>query len=140
MGNGDAKSGDGYKFRGRGLAQLTGRGNYEKFNTYAHKHKWVEESINFVENPDLLITNGRYALLSAVWFWNKEELYEIADADDGKMSPYTFKDEYGKEHTIQVNEALRKITCRINGGKNGLEHRQKAYERIKNDGVFNAFK
>ncbi|PAF46261.1 hypothetical protein BKH41_09410 [Helicobacter sp. 12S02232-10] len=135
---GNTKSGDGYKFRGRGLAQLTGRGNYEEFNTYAHKHKWVEESINFVENPDLLITNGRYALLSAVWFWNKEELYEIADADDGKMC--TPKDKHGKKLDIEVNEALSKITCRINGGENGLEHRQKAYERIKNDGVFDAFK
>ena len=61
MGNGDEASKDGYKFRGRGYIQLTGKSNYASFD------QLVEE--NILENPDLVAT--KYPLLSAGYFWNK---------------------------------------------------------------------
>lgn len=61
MGNGDEGSKEGYKFRGRGFLQLTGKDNYDAFD------KLVDE--NVVENPDLVST--KYPLLSAAWFFQR---------------------------------------------------------------------
>jgi len=61
MGNGDEVSGEGFKFRGRGFIQLTGKQNYTEFG------KAINEDI--VSNPDKVATN--YPLLSAAWFFSK---------------------------------------------------------------------
>ncbi|MBP6304185.1 MAG: glycoside hydrolase family 19 protein [Bacteroidia bacterium] len=73
MGNGNEASGDGWKFRGRGLIQLTGKENYQKFSQ--------ENGIDCVKNPDLLL-QPEWALTSACWFWKKKNLNEFADKDD----------------------------------------------------------
>lgn len=67
MGNGNEASGDGWKFRGRGLIQLTGRDNYTQFGS--------------VNNPDYLSTPAG-AVASAAWFWNKNNLNQYADAGE----------------------------------------------------------
>jgi putative chitinase len=72
MANGNEESGDGWKFKGRGLIQLTGRANYTAYD------KAVPESV--LENPDLVA--GVLALDSAGWFWNTNGLNKIADAGD----------------------------------------------------------
>lgn len=72
MGNGPEASGDGYRYRGRGLIQLTGRDNYRQFAT------WVGDDV--VANPDLVAT--RYAVHSAVFYWTRRDLNAAADADD----------------------------------------------------------
>jgi putative chitinase len=72
MANGNEESGDGWKFRGRGLIQLTGRANYTAYD------KAVPE--NVLENPDLVA--GVLALDSAGWFWNTNGLNKISDAGD----------------------------------------------------------
>lgn len=72
MGNGPEASGEGYKFRGRGYIQLTGKANYAEFD------KVVTE--NIVENPDLVAT--KYPLLSAAWFFHKNCLGRCKDASD----------------------------------------------------------
>jgi putative chitinase len=72
MGNGDPASGDGWRYRGRGLIQLTGRDNYVAFA------KDVDMAV--VQNPDLVAT-PRYAALSAAWFWKKHGLNELADIE-----------------------------------------------------------
>ena len=73
MGNGDTASGDGYKFRGRGLIQLTGKDNYTKL---AHAlGKSLDETVAYLET-----TAG--AVESAAWFWKTHGLNEIADAGD----------------------------------------------------------
>ncbi|MBB1518555.1 glycoside hydrolase family 19 protein [Aquipseudomonas guryensis] len=77
LGNGDIESGDGWKFRGRGLKQLTGRYNYTDFNQ-KYSILWTDENINFIENPEKL-EETKYAARSAVYFWLKNSLYEIAD-------------------------------------------------------------
>lgn len=99
MGNGDEQSGDGWKYRGRGLIQLTGKSNYQRFA--------VDYSIDCVNNPDLLL-GPKTALISACWFWKKNNINTYADADDIHM-----------------------VTKRINGGNNGILHRQLYLDSFK---------
>jgi putative chitinase len=75
MGNGDENSGDGFKFRGRGLIQLTGRSNY----TQCSRDLFGDDCL--VDDPDLLL-NPEWAILSACWFWHKNKLNDICDKGD----------------------------------------------------------
>ena len=77
LGNGDIASGDGWKYRGRGLKHLTARANYEAFTDY-HKAFWGED-IDFIENPDLLHENYKYSVRSGVYFWLNNNLFLEAD-------------------------------------------------------------
>lgn len=72
-GNGPEASGDGYKFRGRGLVQLTGRSNYALCGK--------EIGQNLVDYPELLET-PLYAVQAACWYWTSRDLNAAADADD----------------------------------------------------------
>ncbi len=101
MGNGNEASGDGYKFRGRGFIQLTGRDNYKAFDDA------VED--NILENPDLVAT--KYPLASAAWFWNKNKLNQLADKGD-------------------TTEVVTMITKRVNGGTIGLPDRIKHFKEF----------
>jgi len=94
IGNGDEDSGDGYKYRGRGIIQITGRNNYSKCSIAL-----FEDETNLLENPDLLL-EPHYAMHSACWFWNATRLNELADSGD-----------------------IKTMTKRINGGYLGLEDR-----------------
>lgn len=98
MGNGPESSGDGFKFRGRGYIQLTGKSNYAAFDLA------VEDDI--LANPDLVST--KHALASAAWFWKKNGLNLIAD-------------------TGSSAEVVTKITKRVNGGTIGLPDRIKHF-------------
>ena len=71
MGNGDEASGDGWKYRGRGLIQLTGKDNYAAFT--------MSCDVDALNNPDLL-AEPDLAALSAGWFWSKNNLNSLADA------------------------------------------------------------
>jgi putative chitinase len=73
MGNGDEKSGEGYKFRGRGAIQLTGKENYTKFAQSIGKT--LDETISYVETLE-------GAIESACWFWKTRNLNATCDADD----------------------------------------------------------
>jgi predicted chitinase len=73
MGNGNESSGDGWKFRGRGLIQLTGKDNYKAFA------KWIGDD-RIIDDPDLVASE--YAVHSAVFYWDKNKLNKIADKDD----------------------------------------------------------
>jgi putative chitinase len=99
MGNGDEASKDGWKFRGRGYMQLTGRDNYQSFDLI------VPEDV--VANPELVQT--QYPLLSAGWFWNSRGLNGLADQ--------------GPTHSV-----ADAITKKINGGTNGREDRVKWFD------------
>lgn len=79
MGNGPKTSGEGYKFRGRGYIQLTGKDNYKAFDAV------VPEDI--VANPDLVAT--KYPLLSAAWFFHKNCLKKCVDASDATVTAVT---------------------------------------------------
>jgi putative chitinase len=99
MGNGPEASGEGFKFRGRGYIQLTGKSNYAAFDLA------VEDDI--LGNPDLVST--KHALASAAWFWKKNGLNLIAD-------------------TGSTAEVVTKITKRVNGGTIGLPDRIKHFK------------
>jgi putative chitinase len=73
MANGPTESGDGWRYRGRGLKQLTGKDNYTRCGKGL--------GIDLVASPDLL-TTPQYAALSAAWFWATNKCGPIADADD----------------------------------------------------------
>ncbi|KFX68534.1 hypothetical protein TMS3_0117945 [Pseudomonas taeanensis MS-3] len=77
--NGDIASGDGWRYRGRGLKHLTFRSNYAAFKKY-HKHFWGED-IDFVRTPDLLHKNYKYSVRSGIYFWLSNNLF--AEADNG---------------------------------------------------------
>jgi putative chitinase len=94
MANGNEASGEGYKFRGRGYIQLTGKDNYTQFG------KSIGEDM--VANPDKVAST--YALLSAAWFFSNNGLHRIADE--------------GASDTV-----VTKITRRVNGGTIGLADR-----------------
>ena len=74
MGNGDESSGDGYRYRGRGLIQLTGTNNYRAFS------RWISEDC--LANPDLVA--NRFAAHSAVFYWDSNGLNALADTDNLK--------------------------------------------------------
>ena len=107
MGNGTESSGDGYKFRGRGALQLTGRSNYESFAEYLGKPE-------ILLRPEMVA--DEYAFESAMFFFDKNKLWDICDKG------------------VNSNTIL-KLTKRINGGTNGLTHRSvltnKYYKLIK---------
>ncbi len=98
MGNGNEASGEGYKFRGRGYIQLTGKENYTAFG------KAINE--NIIDNPD--VVSSKYALLSAAWFFSKNGLHRMAD--EGAS-----------------DQVVTKITKRVNGGTIGLPDRIKHF-------------
>lgn len=101
---GNTEDGDGWKYRGRGVIQLTGKENYTNCGNAL--------GVDLISSPDLLLTQ-KYAALSAGWFWNKRDLNSIADL--GMTDP-----------------AFVSITKKINGGTIGLQERiektKKAYE------------
>lgn len=73
MGNGSELSGDGWKYRGRGFIQITGKNNYTMLSK--------DTRIDYLKNPDLLL-NESDAMISALWFWNTNKLNRFADKDD----------------------------------------------------------
>lgn len=95
---GNTQPGDGWKFRGRGILQITGRENYSKCS----KTLYGDENI-LLDNPDLL-TEYDGAVRSACWYWNSRNIN--ADADRGDVTAMTRK---------------------VNGGTNGLDDRQRRY-------------
>lgn len=73
MGNGDECSGDGWKYRGRGFIQLTGKNNYKALSN--------DTGIDYVSNPDLLL-NEADAMIAALWYWKKNNLNSYTDKGD----------------------------------------------------------
>lgn len=103
MGNGDESSGEGYKFRGRGYIQLTGKNNYKSFGN--------DIEVDLIKNPDLV--SEKYPLLSAAWFFHKNNLNSISDRG---VSP----------------DVVKSVTRRVNGGTNGLKDRQNKFVKFYN--------
>jgi len=99
MGNGDEHSIEGYKYRGRGYIQLTGKNNYLLFDKSLNE---TDLEVDIIGNPDLVATT--YPLISAAWFFNKNNLNEIADLGGTK-------------------EIITRVTKKVNGGTHGLDSR-----------------
>jgi len=114
IGNGVIESGDGWAYRGRGLFQLTGRGNYREFTEW-HANAF-DEGINFEAKPDRA-AEPVYAVRSAVFFWLNRDLPALADAG-------------------LTDEATDSITRRINRYTNTYEARQEIMRGIRDGGRF----
>lgn len=98
---GNLKPGDGYKYRGRGLIQITGRANYMAYQNSPHCKG------DIITHPELL-EKPLGAVKSAMWFWKEHGLNELADKD-----------------------SVLAVTREINGGTNGLESRKNYLTRAK---------
>lgn len=102
MGNGNEASGDGFRFCGRGLIQLTGRNNYTAYSQYQYGDNRV------IDNPELL-TKAPDAVLSAAWYWSiLRNINALADRDD-----------------------IVAVTKAVNGGTIGLEDRKANLAKAK---------
>lgn len=99
LGNGPFSSGDGWKFRGRGIIQCTGKTNYSKCSQFLYKDD------RLVVNPDLLLQKEG-AILSACWYWSVNDINRFCDSKD-----------------------MIGMTKRINGGTVGLTDRKKRFEK-----------
>jgi putative chitinase len=99
MGNGPEATKEGWKFKGRGYIQLTGKDNYKAFDAIVAE--------NILENPDLVAT--KYPLLSAAWYWNSRKINATADLGAG-------------------DDTVTKVTKLVNGGTIGLEDRKKHFK------------
>jgi putative chitinase len=101
MGNGDEASGDGFKFRGRGYIQLTGKNNYTSFTTFVGE--------DCVASPDLVAT--KYPLASAAFYFKSNNIWAICDrgADDGTVT---------------------QVTKAVNGGTHGLAERLQNFKKF----------
>lgn len=106
LGNGDETSGDGWRYRGRGLIQLTGRGNY------LAAAQGIGQPL--VEQPELL-EQPEAASLSAAWFWKSHGLNELAD----------------DQNDDNDTEDFRTITKRINGCTFGLKERMDFWKKAQ---------
>ncbi len=106
MGNGDEASKEGFKFRGRGYIQLTGKSNYTNFARFIGE--------DTVSNPDLVAT--KYPLASAAFFFDSNKLWSICDLGS-------------------TDDVVTKVTKRVNGGTIGLadriKHFREYYELLK---------
>lgn len=102
MGNGPESSGDGWKFRGRGALQLTGRENYEKFANYVNDTR-------VLTNPDIVAS--KYAFESALFYFERNNIWKICDEGTGLAT-------------------IKKVTKLINGGYNGLDERVELTQRF----------
>jgi putative chitinase len=98
---GNTHPGDGYKFRGRGLIQLTGRSNYAKYGELLGKDLTSGSNPDLVAQPDLAVD-------AAGWYWDSRNLNAFADKDD-----------------------VLSITKRINGGTLGLDNRKAFLTKAK---------
>jgi putative chitinase len=98
MGNGDEASGDGFKYRGRGYLQLTGKDNYKAFSTFIGQ--------DCVADPTLVA--NRYPMDSAVWFFDENKIWQICDKGAGE-------------------NVVKAVTVKVNGGLNGLADRLKKF-------------
>jgi putative chitinase len=101
MDNGDEASKEGWKFRGRGYLQCTGKSNYKLLSQ--------EFGVDFLSNPDLVATD--YPLASAGWFFNRNKLWSICDKGIS-------------------NDVVKELTKRINGGDNGIEDRLEKFNKF----------
>ena len=105
---GNTQKGDGKRFKGRGFIQLTGRKNYQDF----YNDGWCSD--NIIAYPDLVT---RYPLnqMVSLWFWDRNNLNDLADLDNGANG----------------EDIVKKITRKVNGGYNGLDERVKFYQKFK---------
>ena len=117
FGNGVFKSGDGYKYRGRGIIQLTWKAQYIEFNDWLKSNGYAGKDV--VANPDLVATDFELATISAMWYWKKNKLNDIAD--NNKLT------DSNRNKVI-----TKKVNTRRLGESQRLNYQQSALKILKN--------
>lgn len=105
LGNTPEKDGDGQRYKGRGLIQLTGTANYRRFNDYLKRHFSNPEDV--IAHPEK-VAEPRYAVLVSCWYFMQASCNSAADRDD-----------------------IKAVTRKVNGGLNGLKQRTIYLDRAK---------
>lgn len=100
---GNTAEGDGWKYRGRGAIQLTGKDNYKAFGDSL--------GVDLLTNPDLVATT--YPMASAAWFFKKNNLWVICDKG-------------------VTDEVITEVTKRVNGGTHGIDKRKQFTKEFYN--------
>lgn len=101
MGNGDEASKEGWKFRGRGYLQVTGKENYKRLGSFL--------GVDLITNPELVATT--YPLSSAGYFFDSNKLWALCDMGS-------------------TDDIVTMVTKRVNGGVNGLAHRLSEFKKF----------
>jgi putative chitinase len=106
--NGNIAENDGYNYRGRGIIQLTGKTNYTLFNEFYKTN--YDENTDILNNPNLVASDHKIAVISALWFFNENVLIN---------------------KNINNDSTVEDITKIINGGLNGIDHRNQLFSRAE---------
>lgn len=117
-GNGDEESRDGYKYRGRGIIQLTGKNNYIAY-TRIHNEKNAQDHQDFVSNPDLVTSNLEYGIESAFVWW------EMNDLNKKILKSYSARTE------ANITAHVADVSTIVNGGTIGLPERVELFESLR---------
>ncbi len=107
-GNGNVASGHGYRYRGRGIFQLTWKDNYKAFKTW-YNNKY-DPDIDPVSNPDIIASNDTLAVLSGMWYYKTRVVDKI---------------------TISSSTTVKAVTKPINSATKGLSDRKKKFQKAK---------
>lgn len=105
---GNNGSGDGFRYRGRGIFQLTGKSNHQAFNSYYRAN--YDNTKDLISNPELIASDLEIGVISALWYFENRVMNQI---------------------TISSNTTVKAITNKINGGTNGLKDRANKFEKAE---------
>lgn len=117
-GNGNEESEEGYKYRGRGIIQLTGKRNYRRY-TEIHNSRNPSDPRDFVEFPDLIIENVDYGVESAFVWWDMNNLNNRIESS------------YKARTESDIREHVRDVSKIVNGGDNGLDERVELFNKLR---------
>lgn len=108
-GNGSVQSGDGYKYRGRGIFQLTWKDNYKDFRDWYNDQ--YEPDIDPVSNPEIISSNEMLAIISGLWYYKTRVVDKI---------------------NINITTTVRTVTKPINPANKGISDRKEHFQKAKN--------
>jgi putative chitinase len=114
MGNGPESSGDGWRYRGRGVLQLTGKDNYAAFTNFYQKQ--FQSTLDFVAFPDNVSNDAELAVMSGLWYFKVRVVNSKALKTAGGFA--------------DTEASVKQVSMLVNGGTNGLAERQALYKKI----------
>ena len=117
-GNGDEVSQEGYKYRGRGIIQLTGKNNYREYSRI-HNQKEPSDPRDFVAEPDLIVDNLKYGVESAFVWWDMNGINDLISRS------------YAARTESNISQHDADISIKVNGGTIGLAERVSLFNDLR---------
>ncbi|MCK3840365.1 MULTISPECIES: SH3 domain-containing protein [Pseudomonas] len=118
-GNGDEASQEGYKYRGRGIIQLTGKNNYREYSR-VHNQKDPSDPRDFVADPDLIVSDLKYGIESAFVWWEMNKMNGLIARS------------YAVNTENNIFQHVADISIKVNGGTVGLDERVTLFNDLRN--------